>query len=286
MLWVLLYIEIKEGERDEKVVLEVNNLVKSYDGRRNVLNGMSLNFREGELVSIIGSSGAGKSTFLRCLNKMIEPTSGDVIFNGESLVRAGKKEIKKMRSRIGMIFQHYNIVKQLTAVENVLHGKLGQMSTLKGFLGLYSEEDKREAFELLKELGLKGHEYKKCDNLSGGQKQRVGIARALIQNPHLILCDEPIASLDPHSSKVIMDILKDITVNKNITCIVNLHQVDVALKYSDRIIGLKDGKVLFNGTPNELTEEVICEIYGVKPGELIVDSGEKEDYMDVKTVVA
>lgn len=282
MLWVLLYIEIKEGERDEKVVLEVNNLVKSYDGRRNVLNGMSLNFREGELVSIIGSSGAGKSTFLRCLNKMIEPTSGDVIFNGESLVRAGKKEIKKMRSRIGMIFQHYNIVKQLTAVENVLHGKLGQMSTLKGFLGLYSEEDKREAFELLKELGLKGHEYKKCDNLSGGQKQRVGIARALIQNPHLILCDEPIASLDPHSSKVIMDILKDITVNKNITCIVNLHQVDVALKYSDRIIGLKDGKVLFNGTPNELTEEVICEIYGVKPGELIVDSGEKEDYMDVK----
>lgn len=270
----------------KKTVLEVKNLVKSYDGRRNVLNGINLNFKEGELVSIIGSSGAGKSTFLRCLNKMIEPTSGDVIFNGESLVSAGKKEIKKMRSRIGMIFQHYNIVKQLTAVENVLHGKLGQMSTLKGFLGLYSEEDKREAFDLLKELGLKGHEYKKCDNLSGGQKQRVGIARALIQNPHLILCDEPIASLDPHSSKVIMDILKDITTNKNITCIVNLHQVDVALKYSDRIIGLKDGKVLFNGTPNELTEEVICEIYGVKPGELIVDSSEKDEYLNTKSVVA
>ena len=226
----------------KKTILEIKNLFKTYDGKKNVLEDISLEFKEGELISVIGSSGAGKSTFLRCLNKMISPSSGEILFNNESLVKANKKEIKKIRTKIGMIFQHYNIVKQLTVIENVLHGKLGQMSSIKGLLGIYSECDKKEAFELLKELGLKGHEYKKCGNLSGGQKQRVGIARALIQNPHLILCDEPIASLDPQSAKVIMDILKDISVKKGITCVANLHQVDVALKYSDRIIGLKNGK--------------------------------------------
>ncbi|WP_298065627.1 phosphonate ABC transporter ATP-binding protein, partial [uncultured Cetobacterium sp.] len=196
----------------KKTILEIKNLFKTYDGKKNVLEDISLEFKEGELISVIGSSGAGKSTFLRCLNKMISPSSGEILFNNESLVKANKKEIKKIRTKIGMIFQHYNIVKQLTVIENVLHGKLGQMSSIKGLLGIYSECDKKEAFELLKELGLKGHEYKKCGNLSGGQKQRVGIARALIQNPHLILCDEPIASLDPQSAKVIMDILKDISV--------------------------------------------------------------------------
>ncbi|MGL4788743.1 MAG: phosphonate ABC transporter ATP-binding protein [Cetobacterium sp.] len=261
----------------KKTVLEVKNLFKSYDGKRNVLENISLEFKEGELVSVIGSSGAGKSTFLRCLNKMIIPSSGDILFNDESLMKAGKKDIKKIRAKIGMIFQHYNIVKQLTTIENVLHGKLGQMSSLKGLLGLYTESDKKEAFELLKELGLKGHEYKKCGNLSGGQKQRVGIARALIQNPNLILCDEPIASLDPQSAKVIMDILKDITEKKGITCIANLHQVDVAMKYSDRVIGLKNGKILFNGPPSKLTKEIIHEIYGAKNGELIVDETDSLD---------
>lgn len=268
----------------KKTILEIKNLFKTYDGKKNVLENINLEFKEGELISVIGSSGAGKSTFLRCLNKMISPSSGEILFNNESLVKANKKEIKKIRAKIGMIFQHYNIVKQLTVIENVLHGKLGQMSSIKGLLGLYSEDDKKEAFELLKELGLKGHEYKKCGNLSGGQKQRVGIARALIQNPHLILCDEPIASLDPQSAKVIMDILKDISVKKGITCIANLHQVDVALKYSDRIIGLKNGKILFNGPPSKLTPDIIHEIYGAKHGELIVD--EEETIATSKKIVA
>lgn len=268
----------------KKTVLEVKNIFKSYDGKKNVLDDISLEFKEGELISIIGSSGAGKSTFLRCLNKMISPSSGEIIFNNENLTNANKKDIKRIRTKIGMIFQHYNIVKQLTTIENVLHGKLGQMSSWKGMLGLYTEQDKREAFQLLKELGLKGHEYKKCGNLSGGQKQRVGIARALIQNPHLILCDEPIASLDPQSAKIIMDILKDITEKKGITCIANLHQVDVALKYSDRIVGLKNGKILFNGPPSKLTPEIIHDIYGAKHGELIVD--EEEIILDPNVVVA
>lgn len=255
-------------------ILEVKKLVKTYDGKKMVLQGIDCEFKEGELVSIIGSSGAGKSTFLRCLNKMIDSTEGGIFFEGEEVTHAKGRALKKIRSRIGMIFQHYNIVKQLTAVENVLHGKLGKMSGLKGVMALYSEEDKKRAFEILKELGLKGHEYKKCGNLSGGQKQRVGIARALIQDPGLILCDEPIASLDPQSSKIIMDILRNISDEKNITCVVNLHQVDVAKKYSDRIIGLKDGKVVFNGTPEELTSDVIHEIYGAKAGELMVDEVE------------
>ncbi|MGL6166980.1 MAG: phosphonate ABC transporter ATP-binding protein [Fusobacteriaceae bacterium] len=255
----------------KETVLEIKNLFKTYDGEKNILEGIDLNFKKSELISIIGSSGAGKTTFLRCLNRMVAPTSGEILFNSENIVEANKEKIKKIRSKIGMVFQHYNIVKQLTVIENVLHGKLGQMSLIKGILGLYSEEDKKEAFRLLEELGLKGHEYKKCGNLSGGQKQRVGIARALIQNPDLILCDEPIASLDPQSAKVIMDILKDISKERGITCVANLHQVDVALKYSDRIIGLKNGKVLFDGSPSELTEEIIHEIYGAKLGELIVD---------------
>ncbi|MGL6063549.1 MAG: phosphonate ABC transporter ATP-binding protein [Fusobacteriaceae bacterium] len=255
----------------KEILVEIKNLFKTYDGKKNILEGIDLKLKKSELVSIIGSSGAGKTTFLRCLNRMISPTSGEIFFNNENIVEANKEKIKKIRSKIGMIFQHYNIVKELTVIENVLHGKLGQMNFIKGILGLYSEKDKEEAFRLLEELGLKGHEYKKCRNLSGGQKQRVGIARALIQNPDLILCDEPIASLDPQSAKVIMDILKNISKEKGITCVANLHQVDVALKYSDRIIGLKNGKVLFDGTPAELTEEIVHEIYGAKLGELIVD---------------
>lgn len=255
----------------KETVLEIKNLFKTYDGEKNILEGIDLEFKKSELISIVGSSGAGKTTFLRCLNRMVSPTSGEILFNNENIVEANKEKIKKIRTKIGMVFQHYNIVKQLTVIENVLHGKLGQMNVIKGILGLYSEDDKKEAFRLLEELGLRGYEYKKCGNLSGGQKQRVGIARALIQNPDLILCDEPIASLDPQSAKVIMDILKNISKEKGITCVANLHQVDVALKYSDRIIGLKNGKVLFDGRPSELTEEIIHEIYGAKLGELIVD---------------
>ncbi len=254
----------------KEIVLKINNLSKTYDGSKNILENINLEFKKGELVTIIGSSGAGKSTFLRCINKMIEST-GEILFNNEDVNKANKKELKNIRTKIGMIFQHYNVVQQLTAVENVLHGKLGQMSSIKGIFGLYSKKDILKAFKILRELGLGGNEHKKCGSLSGGQKQRVGIGRALIQNPSLILCDEPIASLDPQSAKVIMDILRDISTNKNITCIVNLHQVEVALEYSDRIIGLRHGKVIFDGTPAELTPDMIHKIYGAKDGDLIVD---------------
>lgn len=182
-----------------------------------------------------------------------------------------KKELRGVRTKTGMIFQHYNLVDRLSVMENVLHGRLGQKSTLAGMAGIYSEEEKREAFQILQGLDLAEQAYKRCDELSGGQKQRVGIARAIMQHPRLILCDEPIASLDPKSSKVIMDHLRTINQNQKITCLVNLHQVDVAMTYSQRIIGVTGGSIVFDGPPEELTTEVIHQIYQSSDRDLITD---------------
>lgn len=252
-------------------ILEVNSLSKEYKGGTKALTDVTFSVKEGEFVSIIGPSGAGKSTLLRCINKMIDATEGDINFNGENIKKFQKKDLRKLRTKIGMIFQHYNLVNRLSVVENVLHGRLGYKSTFKGVMGLYKENEKEKAFELLNKLGLQEQAYKRCDQLSGGQKQRVGIARALIQDPKMILCDEPIASLDPNASKIIMDHLKNINTEMGITCIFNLHQVDVALRYSDRIIGINGGKVIFDGKPEELTKNNIHEIYGSESGELITD---------------
>lgn len=168
-----------------------------------------------------------------------------------------------------MVFQHYNLVPRLTVIENVLHGRFGYKTTIQGVLGRFSEEEKEQAFFLLQKLGIEEHAYKRCDQLSGGQQQRVGICRALIQDPKLILCDEPIASLDPNSSKIIMDHLKSITNDLGITCLVNLHQVEVAQAYSDRIIGLRKGEIVFDGKSALLLEERINHIYGTEKRELI-----------------
>jgi phosphonate transport system ATP-binding protein len=170
-----------------------------------------------------------------------------------------------------MIFQHYNLVNRLTVIENVLHGRLGHKSTLSGMAGLYTEAEKEEAFAILEKLGLTEQAYQRCDELSGGQKQRVGIARAIMQKPRLILCDEPIASLDPSASKVIMDHLSNINQTMNITCILNLHQVDVAIKYSQRIIGLTKGRIVYDGPADALPQSTIYEIYQSNKGELITD---------------
>lgn len=252
------------------VILEAKALCKEYSGIT-ALNNISFSIRKGEFVSIIGPSGAGKSTLLRCINRMIEASSGQIIFDNQSVLSLKDSDLRRLRTQIGMIFQHYNLVDRLSVVENVLHGRLGYKSTLAGILGNYSEQEKMQAFEILGKLGLGEHCYKRCDELSGGQKQRVGIARALIQDPKLILCDEPIASLDPSSARTIMDYLKNINQNMGITCLVNLHQVDVALRYSDRIIGVRKGEIIYDGTPEDLSEQTIYDIYGSKQGELIMD---------------
>ncbi|RZI52615.1 phosphonate ABC transporter ATP-binding protein [Aeribacillus pallidus] len=251
-------------------ILTLNNVSKRYGTNTMALQDMNFSVKEGEFVSIIGPSGAGKSTLLRCINRMIEASSGEIIFDGVDILKLGKKSLRKVRATIGMVFQHYNLVTRLSVIENVLHGRLGYKSTLAGAFGLYSEEEKKQAVHILGLLGLEDQVYKRCDQLSGGQKQRVGIARALIQNPRMLLCDEPIASLDPNSAKIIMDHLKNISSTLGITCIVNLHQVDVALKYSDRIIGINNGKKVYDGPPKEITEDIVRNIYGSEVKNLIL----------------
>jgi len=253
----------------ENNVLHVEDLNKTY-GDNKVLHDINFHVKEGEFLSIIGPSGAGKSTLLRCINRLTDPDEGTkILFEGVDIAALNKRELMKMRGKIGMIFQHYNLVYRLTALENVLHGKLGDYPTFKGALSLYSEEDVSAAINILNALGLGERKYFKCKDLSGGQKQRVGIGRALIQNPKMILCDEPIASLDPQSSKVIMEHLREICTDLKIPCLVNLHQVDVAKTYSDRIIGINKGRIVFEGRPDELMDHNIEEIYDAKIEEIL-----------------
>ncbi|CDQ20813.1 phosphonate ABC transporter ATP-binding protein [Halobacillus karajensis] len=250
-------------------LLQVEGMGKSYNSETKVLKDINFEVEAGEFVSIIGPSGAGKSTLLRCINQMVDINEGRVLFDDSDVGLLRKKELRKLRTEIGMIFQHYNLVPRLTVIENVLHGRLGYKTTMQGILGQFTEDEKERAFYLLQKLGIGEHAYKRCDQLSGGQQQRVGIARALIQNPKLVLCDEPIASLDPNASKVIMNHLKSVASELNITCLVNLHQVDVAQEYSDRIIGLNKGEIVFDGPTHRLTNERIDSIYGTETRELI-----------------
>ena len=254
-------------------LLAFQNVSKTYNNVTKALQDVTFSLEEGEFVSIIGPSGAGKSALLRCVNRLVDASQGAIFFDGQDVTKAGKKELRQLRTKTGMIFQHYNLVDRLSVIENVLHGLLGQKSTFSGMAGHYTESEKAEAFQIIQEMGLAEQAYKRCDELSGGQKQRVGIARAIMQKPKLILCDEPIASLDPKSSKVIMDHLKKINQTKKITCLVNLHQVDVAVKYSERIIGVSGGRIVYDGPSSQLTTGMIHEIYQSGSQDLITDVG-------------
>ncbi|MCI3985361.1 phosphonate ABC transporter ATP-binding protein [Bacillus vallismortis] len=254
-------------------LLEVNQVSKRFGGDQVALSDVTFSVNQGEFVSIIGPSGAGKSTLLRCINRMIDASSGDITFDNINVTNLRKRDLKKIRTKMGMIFQHYNLVNRLSVIENTLHGNLGKKSTLAGVFGLYSQDEKEEAVKILQVLGLEEHIYNRTDQLSGGQKQRVGIARALIQNPRMLLCDEPIASLDPNSAKIIMDHLRNISTDMGITVLVNLHQVDVAMKYSDQIIGINRGRVVYHGSPKNITKEDIQSIYGSEAEDLIFDIG-------------
>ena len=248
-------------------LLKIEGLGKAYDAKRSAqdapraIEGIDFVAEPGELVTVIGPSGAGKSTFLRCINRLIEPTDGTILFDGEDITHLKAGKLRAVHRQIAMIFQNYNLVYRLTAIQNVLHGRLGYKNALAGSLGLYTEDEKARAFELLDEVGLGEFAYRRADQLSGGQKQRVGIVRSLMQEPKIMLCDEPIASLDPKSSRMVMETLRRLTRQRGITCIVNLHQVDFALEYSDRIVGLRAGHKVFEGTPAEATPAVIRGIY-------------------------
>lgn len=252
-----------------KPILSIKNLVKDYGKETRALNGISLDFYPGEFVVVIGPSGAGKSTFIRCINRLIDPSQGELIFDGTHLEKLNGRQLREQRSKIGMIFQHYNLVGRTNVIKNVLHGRLSHTSLYKSLLGLYTQEDKYEALQLLKKIGLDEQVYKRADELSGGQMQRVGICRALLQRPKLLLADEPIASLDPLSAEIVMNQLHTVSQEKKLTCIVNLHQVDYARKYATRIIGIKKGQVVFDGTTEELTEAMVENIYRGKEEQLI-----------------
>lgn len=243
------------------MLLSVKNISKEYNNGITALKNVSFDVEKGEFISIIGPSGSGKSTLLRSINKMIDISQGSILFENRNIENLKKREIELVRREIGMIFQNYNLVERLTVIENVLHGRLGYKSIFAGILGIYSEEEKKEAFTFLEKVNMTKYAYQKCNELSGGQKQRVGIARAIMQKPKLLLCDEPIASLDPKTSENIMDYLKKIVTELKITCIVNLHQVDIAKKYSNRIIALNKGEKIFDDKPKYLTNDTIEFIY-------------------------
>ena len=243
------------------MLLSIKNVEKKYNNGTNALKNISFDVEKGEFISIIGPSGSGKSTLLRSINKMIDISQGSILFEDKNIENLKKTEIEIVRREIGMIFQSYNLVERLTVIENVLHGRLGYKSVIAGILGIYSEEEKKEAFNFLEKVNMTKYAYRKCNELSGGQKQRVGIARAIMQKPKLLLCDEPIASLDPKTAENIMDYLKKIVSELKITCIVNLHQVDIAKKYSDRVIALNKGEKIFDDKTERLTDDMIEFIY-------------------------
>ena len=243
------------------MLLSIKNVEKKYNNGTNALKNISFDVENGEFISIIGPSGSGKSTLLRSINKMIDISQGSILFEDKNIENLKKTQIELVRREIGMIFQSYNLVERLTVIENVLHGRLGYKSVIAGILGIYSEEEKKEAFNFLEKVNMTKYAYRKCNELSGGQKQRVGIARAIMQKPKLLLCDEPIASLDPKTAENVMDYLKKIVSDLKITCIVNLHQVDIAKKYSDRIIALNKGEKIFDDKTERLTDDMIEFIY-------------------------
>lgn len=257
VLWQPFYF----GDNGE-FMLEIKNLSKVYPNGVKGLDDVTLTIKDGEFVSIIGLSGAGKSTLLRCINRLIEPTGGDVLINGKSIVKAKGKELRMMRRDIGMIFQSFNLVKRSKVLTNVLNGRIAYHNAFVTTFGLYPKEDREIAFEALKRVNILEKAYMRADQLSGGQMQRVAIARSLAQKPKLLLADEPVASLDPVTTVQVMDDIKKINNDLNLTTIVNLHHVDLALKYSTRIIGLQGGKLVFDGKPSEVNDEVLKQIYG------------------------
>jgi phosphonate transport system ATP-binding protein len=254
-----------------EAVIEVRDLKKTYRGsEKPAVRGLDLSVKKGEMIGVIGPSGAGKSTLLRCINHLVVPSSGRIFIEGEEITGAQASMVRKLRRRVGMVFQHHNLVARLSVMQNVMHGRLGYMNTLDGILGRYAEEDKRRAITILEQTGLGDFLYHRAGELSGGQRQRVGIVRALMQQPSALLCDEPIASLDPASAQVVMELIRDVCRRHQIACVVNLHQVDAALKYADRIVGMFEGAIVYDGPAGELSAEMIEKIYGKPMEELMI----------------
>ncbi|MBS3766032.1 phosphonate ABC transporter ATP-binding protein [Candidatus Bipolaricaulota bacterium] len=245
----------------DEAVLVVEDLKKTYETGDQALKGVSFDVGSGEFVSIVGPSGAGKSTLIRCINRLVEPDSGKVSLEGIDVMGLSKGELTKARRDIGMIFQEFNLVERLSVMENVLSGRLGYTSTLNSFLRRFSDEDVSFALDTLERVGLREFADNRADELSGGQRQRVGIARAVVQRPRIILVDEPTSSLDPEISRNVMDLIEEVSREDNMPVLINLHDVDLAKDYGERILGLRDGEKIFDDLPEKFDEGAMDRIY-------------------------
>jgi len=236
----------------------INNIEKKFENGPKVLNGINLKVESGSFTVILGPSGAGKSTLLRLINGLIMPTKGEIFVDN---LKVTKQNLREIRGNVGMVFQQFNLVNRLSVMTNVLVGRLKERSWVKSVLYLFKKEDLSFAYECLKRVGLENKCWDRTDKLSGGQQQRVGIARSLAQNPKVILADEPVASLDPVTTEEIMHLLKEICLQDKITLLVSLHQVELAKRYADRIIGINSGAVVFDGSPEDLDNKILQKIY-------------------------
>ncbi|WP_099867677.1 phosphonate ABC transporter ATP-binding protein [Pararhizobium haloflavum] len=252
-------------------MLRISNLVKSYGSDKPVLKNLDLTV-EGGLVSVIGASGAGKSTLLRCINRLVQPTSGTIELNGVDMTALKGRELRAARRRIGMVFQGFNLVDRLTVMENVQSGRLGYISTWRAALRKYPKADIRRAFDLMERVGIAHYANKRADELSGGERQRVGVVRALMQEPEILLADEPTASLDPKTSEQIMELLRSLSRELSLPVMINIHNVHEAKAYTDRIVGMRFGRIIFDDKPEALDKPAMDEIYAGVPAQERGDS--------------
>lgn len=243
-------------------MIKFDNVNKVYPNGLHALKNINLEIEQGEFVAIIGLSGAGKSTLLRTVNRMHDITDGVLTVNGQEVNNLKGKELRKFRRGIGMVFQSFNLVTRTSVIKNVLTSRVPDMPLWKSIIGLYSKEDKVIALEALDKVGILDKAYVRADQLSGGQQQRVALARTLAQNPEIILADEPVAALDPVTAAQVMDDFKKINKELNMSVLINIHHVDLALKYADRVIGIKAGEIVYDGPSSEVTNDVLTQIYG------------------------
>ena len=243
-------------------MIKFDKVNKVYPNGLHALKNISLEINQGEFVAIIGLSGAGKSTLLRTINRMHDISEGSLTVNGQEINDLSGKDLRKFRRKVGMVFQSFNLVTRTTVVNNVLTSRVPDMPLWKSIIGLYSKEDKVIALEALDKVGILDKAYVRADQLSGGQQQRVALARTLAQKPEIILADEPVAALDPITAKQVMDDFKKINKELNMSVLINIHHVDLALKYADRVIGIKAGEIVYDGPSAEVDSEVLKQIYG------------------------